>query len=378
MSVKKTLEVVALCVCGAALGGCVAIPCGTETFTTEYPSEIRAAKEKPMKAYEPSVAVTPGPDGSVDIGLFAEITTTQPRTQHYNSVSITKRKHLAIGLWSHFAEGIYHPEDALVPVWDEYRGQGSYGDSMGNPPAPVVAGSLLDLFSLGLLPAPFMVLHGVFGPFEHDRHFLGRTLETTVERPNANVLQTTRTHSSRDLDLLGMFPPEDRRRIGAWCWRDDDEHPQNTFWFGFTSYGTGWPGGLSLPGNLFPWPVVSKYCTYVVHDSVEIERTAPADPERTVVRGAMTGPYGVFLQIPETGFARTLTVPRGMKTARFELSPSENGVPSAQAIVRFLPPSGGMEEAWDDDTRAFLELVDGRDFPVVLELPVPRLGASVR
>lgn len=374
---KKLSAWAALLACAAVLSGCVAIPCGTQTFTTEYPADIRATDEKPTKTYEPSVAVTPGEDGSVDIGLFGEITTIQPRVQHYNSVSVTKRKRLAIGLWSQFAEGIYHPTDALVPVWDVYLGHGSYGESMHNPPAPVVAGSLLDLFSLGLLPAPFMVLNGVFGPFEHDRHFLGKALETSVER-YGNGVKFNKAHDSKDLDLLGMFPEEDRRRIGAWCWRDNDEHPQNTFWFGFTSYGTGWPGGLSLPGNLFPWPVVSKYCTYVVHDPVEIERTAPADPERTVVRGTMTGPYGVFLQIPETGFARTLTVPRGMKTARFELSPSENGVPSAQAIVRFLPPSGGMEEAWDDDTRAFLELVDGRDFPVVLELPVPRLGASVR
>lgn len=373
---RRVAVAVSVALAAAAAGsGCVAIPCGTTTYTTEYPSEIRATAEKAAKTYDPSVAVAPGPDGSVDIGLFGEITTTQPRDQHYGSVSVTKRKRLAVGLWANYAEGIYHPQDALVPVWDVYLGNGTYGnDTVENPPASVAAGAILNIFSFGAVSAPFMWLHGIFGPFEHDRHYLGKTLETTVERPCGNVTKTTKTHSSRDLDLLGLFPPEDRRRIGAWCWRDNADHPQNTFWFGFTSGGCSWPFGLSCPGYLYPWSVVSKYCTYVVHDPVELERTTSAEPETAVVRGTMTGPYGVFLRIPEIGFARTLAVPRGEKTVRFELPPPERGGPDAQAFVRFLPPSGGLEEAWDDDTRSLLELADGRDFPVVLKLPLPRLG----
>lgn len=375
----KTMRQLAKAYAAAALvaagSGCVAIPCGTETFTTEYPTEIRATDEKPTKTYEPSVSATLAPEGSVEIGLFGKTTTIQPRAQHYNSVSLTKRKRLAIGLYTPCAESIYHPKDALVPIYLPYVGDGHYtSDTFGKElSGSFVAGYTLNELSLTLLPIPFMFLHGLFGPFDHDRHFLGKTLETKTEHPSYNVTKTSTTHDSRDLELLRKFSPEDRRRIGAWTWMDEEEHPQNTFWLGFTSTAEKrWP----FPGSVLPWPGVSKYCTYVVHEPVEIERTTPVEPETTVVQGLVPGPYGVFLQIPELGIARTLAVPRGEKTVRFKLRPSESGATDAQATVRFLPPPGGMGETWDEDARAMLEEVEGQDLPVVVELPLPRLGTG--
>lgn len=361
---RTVLELLAVCTCGTALCGCVAIPCGTETFTTEFPSAIRATEEKPAKSYEPSVAATSGSDGIVDIGLSGTITTTQTRVQHYSSVSLTKRRRLAIGLYADSAEKIYRPKDALVPMYIPYVGNGRYAsDTFGyEMPGSYTAGILLNGLSLGLLPMPFTFLHGIFGPFDHDRHFLGKTLETSSKMTGPKTLTTNRTHDSRDLELLELFSAEDRQRIGVWTCLDDAEHPQNTFWLGFSSRFGFWP-----------WPVVFKYCTYVVHDPVELERTTPAAPQTTMERRPIPGPYGVFLRIPDVDFTRTLVVPRGETVVRFDLGDAVRGNSDGQAYVRFLPPSGGLEEAWDDDARVLLESVQGKDFSVDLQLPLPRL-----
>ncbi|MBR0504578.1 MAG: hypothetical protein IJJ84_04165, partial [Kiritimatiellae bacterium] len=49
------------------------------------------------------------------------------------------------------------------------------------------------------------------------------------------------------------------------------------------------------------------------------------------------GPYGVFLQIPDVGFAQTVDIPRGETLARFDLTEVANGQDDPQGFVRFLP-----------------------------------------
>ena len=368
---KMRLKLLVSCAGGALLSGCVAIPCGTQTFTTEYPTEIRAADEKPTKEYEASVAATtPGEDGKVGIGLACEITTTQARVQHYNSVSLTKSKRIAIGVFTGWAEEIYHPKDGLEPVFWPYLGNGRYSsDTFGyDLPGAFVGGSCLNALTLGLLPIPFVFLEGIFGPFEQGHHYLGKVVETKTKAIGPKATKTTTTHSSADLELLAKFSAEDRERIGAWTWMDDDKHPQNTFWFGFT---TPWPR------KNWPWPGASKYCTYVVHDPVELEKTTPVAPTVTRDLKAVTGPYGVFLRIPDVEFTRTLAVPRGETAVEFDLA-DLIGKSAGEGYVRFLPPSGGLEEAWDDDARILLEQIQGRDFAVDLGLPLPRLSGEDR
>lgn len=367
MKTKMRLKLLVLCTGGALLSGCVAIPCGTETFTKEYPTHIRATDEKPAKTYTPSVSAMPGHDGSVVIGLSGQITYSQPQVQHYTGISVTKRKRIAVGLYTDWAEEIYHPRDALVPVYWPYLGNGKYSNHMffGEVPVAFTVGSVVNSLTLGVLPLPFVFFQGIFGPFEHGHHYLGKTVAVSADIMGP-ARQVTKTHDSRDLELLSQFSAEDRERIGAWTYRDDATHRQNTFWFGFTA----------CPRQLLPWPGVSKFCTYVVHEPAEMERTTPAPPAIYKSPCVATGPYGVFLQIPEIGFAQTLMVPRGEKTVRFQLEPSDCGMTSAQAVIRILPPSGGLEEAWNDDSRALLELADGQDFTVVVWLPLPRTGSS--
>lgn len=361
---ERTLrDLLAVCACGAVLGGCVAIPCGSRTFTTEYPSEIRATDEKPSKTYEPSVAATPGEDGIVEIGLSGEITTTQPRVQHYEKVSVVKGRWIAFGIYPDGALEVFRPKGSLEQTRWTYVGNGRYSSKgadpydKNNPNGREFGwncGMGLTSATLGVLGTPFALLWGIFGPFDHDWHYLGPTLE---REPGAGG--TTYIRDSRPIDLLLKFSPEEREKIGAWTWHENDQHPQNTFWHGFT---------------MMQWAGVSKFCNYLVQDPVESERTTPVAPKTERRHLPAKGPYGVFLQIPDVGFAQTVDIPRGETLARFDLTEVANGQDDPQGFVRFLPPSGGLEEAWDDDVRGLLEMVQGNDFPVSIPLPLPRLG----
>lgn len=358
------LCVLLLAVCLLTLSGCVAFPVGHEEFATEYATVIRPTSAPPTKEYAPSVAATSTSKGKVNIGLVGKITSRQPQAQHYESVSLTKRRIIAVGFWPDQAElgcAYVRPKDALVPIHMPYAGDGEYSF---DKPSTVGRGAfdgghLLNLLTMTVIAVPLQFCAGLFGPFEHEWHYLGKTIETDKFRDQYGTLHENRTHDSRDIDLLSRFPEADRQRIGAWTWRDNDKHPQNSFWHGLTG------------ATLVPWPGIFKFCTYVVHEPVELERTTSVEPKTTVSRKAIPGPYGVFLQIPDLGFAQTLTVPRGETTVCFDLPMAWKAAPTRQAYVRFLPPSGGLDEAWDDDARAMLELVSGYDFRIAFKSPLP-------
>lgn len=347
------------------VAGCVAIPMGTTTFRTEYPDEVRAAATAPEKEYEPSVDVAEGAGGrgTADVGLSGEVTITQAQERHWSRLELTKRKMFAVGLTPESAESLYRPKEALWPQKDMYIGNGAYGTAKERTEDVAIgawlAGYAFMYVPVGIVSTPFTFLVKLFGPFEHDRHFTGPVLE--VKNPPRGYIGTT--HVIRDghsLELLWKFPPEDRKRIGAWTWRENDEHPQNTFWNGFQ----------------FQWFGVHKYCTYVVHEPVETDRTSPAAPKVTKVRRTCRGPYRVFLEIPELGFAKTLAVPHGEERVRFDFSEAADGRASAEGRLRFLPPQGGFSEMWDDDSRALLAAVQGKEHPVTLAMPPPRLHAA--
>lgn len=349
----------------AAGSGCVAIPVGKQEFATEFATDVRAAPVPPSKEYAPSVSVVSDGNGRVGIAVEAKITSIQPQVRHYSSVSVTKRKMLAVGLWARGAPAFFQPKDGMKPVsWGlVYAGNGTYSDYKGTQEGRAyVWGDAVRTLTLGVLPLPFVFFAGLFGPYEHDWHYTGKQLHTSAPYGGREVV--THAFDSRDLDLLEKFSPSERRRIGAWTWRDNAEHPHNTFWNGF-----------ALP-SFWPLPGCWKYCTYVVHEPVEVERTTAEAPIRSESTHVLRGPYRVFLQIPEVGFARTLAVPRGEERALFNLQSAATGRRGAKGSVRILPPSGGAEEAWNDDVRAVLELMAGRDYPVTLDLPLPRLSGG--
>lgn len=348
----------------AALCGCVAIPMGTTTFRTEYPGEVRAAGTAPEKAYEAQAEVADGAGGrgTADVGLSGEVTITQEQERPWSAVTLTKRKMFAIGLAPEAAETFYRPKEALCLQTQPYLGNGTYGTptkETGDIEGGYVFGYILNVVPVGIVSTPFTFLVELFGPFEHDRHFTGPILETKYTL-KGNVRNTQVIRDGRPIELLWKFPAADRKRIGAWTWKENGEHPQNTFWNGFR----------------FQWVGVHKYCTYVVHEPEDAERRDAVSPKVTKERRVCRGPYRVFLEIPELGYAKTLEVPRGEERVRFDFSDAADGRPRAAGRLRFLPPQGGFSEMWDDDSRALLAAVQGREHPATLELPPPRLRAA--
>lgn len=364
MSLRRVAKLLAAGMCGAVLCGCVAIPMGTATFRTEYPGEVRAAGTAPEKEYEAQAEVADGAGGTgtADVGLAGEATITQGQERPWLAVTLTKRKMFAFGVMPEAAETFYRPKEALYPQGRPYLGNGTYGTptrETGDIEGGYVFGYILNVVPMGIVSTPFTFLVKLFGPFEHDRHFTGPVLETkyTLE---GNTRHTQVIRDGRPVERLWKFPAADRKRIGAWTWKENGEHPQNTFWNGFQ----------------FQWAGVHKYCTYVVREPEETERRDAVAPKVTKERRVCRGPYRVFLEIPELGYAKTLEVARGEERARFDFSDAADGRPRAEGRLRFLPPQGGMAEMWDDDSRALLAAAQGKEHRVTLALPPPRLRAA--
>ena len=352
----------------ALLGaGCVAIPAGTQTFRHEYPSHIANSGEPAKTTYsnpQPKIDESAERNVSVSIGLTADITTEQPQVQRFKVVSVEKKKRLAIGLFPESAQLVLNPKGALTPVnicrYDgnhlqvyKYQGNGKYGTKGSNHPGngAIFGGHVVNGMTLGLVSTPISLFAEIFGPYESDRHFLGSSLQDS----SVSWSGISNTYASKDIDLLCKFPMSEREKIGAWTYHEDDTHPHNTFWRAFQ----------------FQWFGVYKYCNYFVKDEGVTSRTEAASPRITTRKGDVAGPYSVTLSLPSLGYFRTLTVPDGGSSVAFPLADFANGQETAEGTVRFAA-SGTASDA---KTGEFLALLEGLDFPVIIKLPRPRLGA---
>ena len=346
--------------------GCIAIPMGTETFTTEYPTEVSPTDDPPTKTCEVDPVAEAGDEGnrSVSIGLAGTVIVEQAQSQQYARVEVVKKKRLAIGLAPLMAQTTYHPDGALTPMTGMYYvGDGKYSTmNMGSkePVGAMDGGKAVLGLTLGILSTPFSMMAGIFGPFEKDYHFLGGTVADQSSSRYGNAVNTSTTYNSKDIDLLQKFPMSDRVKIGAWTYHENAFHPHNTFWHGFEAQ----------------WFGVAKYCNYLVKDKGVIERTTPAAPNVTRNKRNVPGPYGVTLSLPTLGFLSSANVKPGETTAVFNLLKVANGDSFANGTIRFLPPPGGLSKVLDDDDRAILELAMGREWPVTVKLPAPMLGAK--
>ena len=342
----------------AVLGsGCIAIPMGTETFTTEYPTDVRTTSDPPAKTYAPVPVVTDGDEyrHSVAIGLLGNITSTRPKVQHYAKVTVEKRKRLAFGITPVDAERMFRPKNALVPQTAEYyKGNGQYKDTPNQFDTKFL-GSCVGFWLL--LDTPVALFYEPFAPYEKDVHYLGRFVKSESTR-KGNVLFLNNVFSAEDIDLLRKFSPEDREKIGAWTYYENDRHPHDTFWNGFSN--------SALLGFY-------KFCYYLVHEPEDLSRTTPVDPEVTDSRRTVSGPYLVTLRLPDLGYVETVAVEPGKTEARFRLVDAADGSSFANGSVLYDFPSEGRAAVRDEDDRAILELAMEREWPVTVALPAPRL-----
>lgn len=361
----------ALAAAGILGSGCVAIPMGTEKFTTEYPADIRPTDAPPAKTYEvnPTVLADDEDHRTVTIGLIGKVTSEQLLAQHYKAVSLDKRKRLAIGLCPQLAQTrMYHPKGALTPVGSmAYNGDGNYASYNLKTDDNVLtaqkknnqAGAILSLVTLGLVSTPIVTIAEMFGPFEKDEHFLGGNIDSYSSKLVGQSIYSTTVYDSKDIDLLRKFPKEARDKIGAWTYFENTEHPHHSFWRGFSS--------IQYFG-------VYKYCNYFVKDEGELQRTTPAPPRITTQKRIASGPYSVMLSLPALGFSQTASVETERTNATFDLLDVANGDSFANGTVRFLPPPGGLAVIRNEDDRALLELAMEKEWPVTVALPAPRIG----
>lgn len=362
---KTTVPILAIAASAPLLAGCVAIPMGRERFTTEYPTDIRATWDSPTKTYEPSPAVSGGDEDhhAVAIGLQGAITSVQPQVQHYEKVTLEKRKYMGFGFFPSAAGMFAGSKNDLALTTLPYKGDGIYSTMpLRNPPKDKPHGSELawnlgaDAFSklvVGLLNTPFSLLFGAFGPYEHDRHYMGRFLESEWKAG-----YTSRSYAKEDIDRLLKFSPEDRKRIGAWTFHEDAEHPQNTFRNSFS--------GFSLFGFY-------KFARYEVKKP-EALPSKPVEPKVSVSHRTVQGPYAVTLRLPSLGYLETVALEPGAKEAEFLLVDAANGDAFADGTVAYSLPAEGLEAVRNADDRAILERAAAQEWPVRIALPAPRPG----
>lgn len=358
----KKLQMSLLCVVplvGLAFG-CVAIPVGKETYTAEFRGDIRAAVEGAAKTREPFVAHGTVPGETFSIGLTGKITTSQPQVQHYKQVTVAKQKVIGVGICPQMAPGFFHPKRALDRTTSYYKGSNAdYSDNAAGPGSGVMSfGRFLNGITLGTASMPFTLLYGIFGPFEQDWHYLGEVVQTNYAYAGRTTY-ITRIRDYGKIDLLAHFSPADRKKMGLWTWKDNAEHPQNTFWHGFSS--------CSLAG-------ICKYCDYVIRDPVETEKTTPAPPRITTQTREVKGPYAVTLDLPEIGYRDTVDVAPGETMAAFpamSILALANGRTDVDGRVLFRPPPGGWDEIGNEDDRALLKAAMGRTWDVHFTLPAP-------
>ena len=338
----------------ALLGaGCVAIPAGRETYTTEYPFAIRATWDSPTKQYDPDIAVVDGDKDfhSASIALKGKVTSTQPREQQYRTVTVEKKKRLAIGLLPMSAQATFRPKGSLEPMCTVdptkkymYKGDGKYTTSES-------FGHVLSMLTFGLVSTPISMFAEIFGPYEKDQHFLGSVLSQSQTQSYAFSY-----HSEGDIDLLRKFPMSEREKIGAWTCHEDATHPHNTFWRGFE----------------VQWFGVYKYCNYFVKESSEVTRRASVDPEVTTSSRTVSGPYTATLILPALGYRETVAVEPGAKEATFNLLKAANVEATASGTIRYSLPDDGEKSVKNADDREILKLAAVREWPVTVNLPAPR------
>ena len=342
----RLLAAPAIAIAAAAMlgAGCVAIPMGTQTFETEYPTEIRPTLDATKKTYAPEPVVAEGDQfhRTATIALAAKITIEQQQVQKIEKVSVEKKKRMSFGLFPSAAENatsLFTNDGSLQGL----IGWGYYGKGEYSSKAPGDLGVLG--FYLGFIPM---------------------TVYATLLTPFADSYECSSHHwadrgkTISEANYLAKFSKEDRDRIGAWIWSDNDRHRQRPFVSSFTH------------AKLFGF---HKYCRYTIRGPFEEDR--PADPKITMAERTVIGPYSATLTLPGVGFSQTIDVPAGGTAATFNLANTANGQSVANGTIRFSPPSGGLGEVKNADDKACLKEAMEHDYPVSIALPAPKLGDVV-
>ncbi len=331
--------------------GCVSFPKGTETYTAEFPTFVGPTAEAPAKTYEADVVVEEADEshsGAI-IGLVGKVTSKQPRIQHYDIVTVEKKKKLAFGFFPSLSEndigGLSYSSKRLATTraLDYKHGMYRSGMEYNTITCGGCGGTLWELFkmhvvtALGLaLDIPYALLYEpFFGSWECDSHHW----------------------TGANIEYLDKFSPEERRKIGAWTSFDYEEHPTApSRWF---------LSHIALVG-------FHRYSDYEIHNPVESSKTTPVPSKTTIFERNVYGPYTMTLDLPALGFKKNIDVLPGLTFATISLPSAAKGRSFANGTIRFQMPPGGQADVHDADNLALLKLAIQREWPVAVALPSKR------
>ena len=307
--------------------GCVAIPMGKETFT--HTDTIYETASSPCRS--DVVSVTPqcvqrGEVAIAKIGL--EVQEEYERYSHQETVTVHKRKKLAVGILPGFAsiainpsDGILAPEMELNPndTKDIYQSRQRW-----------LAAEFLMPFSFGVLNG-FTTFCSLFcGHFEEYETF-----------------PVTREWAGPYWDRLQRFPKSDQAKIGMFGASTE------------TARAVKRGSSLGLVG-------VHKYFKLKI-DPMQRSVSVPAGTSTQCKSMAAIGPYMTQFEIPALGHKNWKQVPRGDTQATFDL-PKVSRDCTVEAVVTFqaAPTASGTPS---DLTRQALAKVANREwrFDLVLK-----------
>jgi hypothetical protein len=334
---NSSLKILTVFAASAMIGsGCVSFPKGTEIYTAEFPSFISPSNEAPEKTFMVDVAVEEADEShcAVIIGLVGKTTSSQSQVQHYDSVTVEKKKQLGFGFVPGCLEDESFSGNKLRPTGVMEYQDGAYKmSSFGDFSfwTSFIAGEL------GLvLYVPFALLYEpFFGSWEcHSHHWVGKNVE-----------------------YLSKFSPEERRKIGVWTSFDNEKHRPAPARWAFSH--------MTILG-------FHRYCDYEIHNPIKSDKTTPLPPKITTVERPVSGPYTVTLELPVFGFKKSVEVPPGQTLARIALPSAEKGHSFANGTIRIQLPPGALGDVHDADDRALIELATQREWPVAVALPSKR------
>ncbi len=316
--------------------GCVSFSRGTETYTAEFPSFAGPSAEAPEKTFMVDVAVEEADEShsAVIIGLVGKTTSSQSQVQHYDSVTVEKKKHLAFGFFPGVLENESFFGNTLRTTFIMEYEDGAYKASSFEDLSfwtSFIAGEL------GLvLYVPFALFYEpFFGSWECDsHHWIGKNVE-----------------------YLSKFSPEERRKIGAWTSFDHEMHQPAPARWAFSH--------MAILG-------FHRYCDYEIHDPVGSPKTTPLPPKISTVKRKIPGPYMVTLKLNALGFTKSVDVHPGQISATIPLPSAKNGASFANGTIHIQLPPEGIDVVRNEDDRAMLKLAVQREWPVAVALPSQR------
>ncbi len=320
--------------------GCVAFNVGKPEFFSKTVSVCETPETPTRSAAVSTVAVADQRDRELVVSLSASVRDEYDRLRHDETVTVTVRRRMAVGLFPGMAESLLMPPGALksmafefntdgTRLWDDKHGwKGVWNDIAGF--------ARIGIPSLGLAPLVFSVDTLFFEPFASYSCVSHPWMEEDWRygsEPNRSEPPNVRA--------LSLLTWEERKRIGVFPrWNHS-----------FRNY-IDFMGHFALVG-------VRKYQAVSVAGPLKGPATVDGTDVKTRNGVLVPGPFVAVLSIPGLEYSDSVLVPAGTDKATFRL-PSATENLKTDAIYSFR--AAGNAGAAPELTRQALALSAGKSW----------------